>query len=109
MSAAVPVMVTWRPAGRVEPDDGELMTDVGAVVSVDWAAATSPDRSVAGCTPMSASRFTVACCMRLSAAADPRSWLLSSPQDHWTVPAPKTSAPLLARYRVRRWVAVPEA
>ncbi len=29
--------------------------------------------------------------------AGPRSWMASRPQDHWTVPAPKTSAPLGAR------------
>ena len=28
-------------------------------------------------------------------------WVLSSPQDHCTVPAPKTNAPLGARYKVR--------
>ena len=43
---------------------------------------------------MSASRLTVACCIRVSAAALPRSWLESRPQAHWTVPAPNTSPPL---------------
>ena len=35
------------------------------------------------------------------------SWTASRPHDHWTVPAPKTSAPRGARYSVRLWVAVP--
>ena len=78
------------------------MTSAG-VVSVDSVAATSPDISVTGWTfPMSASRLTVACCMFVLVAgwASP-SWLEFRPQAHCTVPAPKTSAPLEARYRVR--------
>ena len=34
-----------------------------AAVSVDAVAAASPDCSEPGCTPMSASRLTVACCI----------------------------------------------
>ena len=66
-----------------------------------------PAMSVDGCTPMSANRFTVACCMRASAAALPRSWLESRPHAHWTVPAPNTRAPLGARYSVMLCSAVP--
>ena len=50
---------------------------------------------------MSANRFTVACCMLTSDDSGPfvetLSWVVSRPQDHWTVPAPKTIAPLGAR------------
>ena len=42
---------------------GEVITDRGAVVSEDFVACDKPLASVAGCTPMSAKRFTVACCM----------------------------------------------
>ena len=42
---------------------GEVIVEVGGVVSVDAVAGVSPDISVVGCTPMSANRFTVACCM----------------------------------------------
>ena len=68
---------------------------------------TRPGCSDPACTPMSDSRFTVACLTARSAAADPRSCSLSNPHDHWTVPAPKTSAPLLCRYSVRLCVALP--
>ena len=70
-----------------------MIVDVGGVVSVDAVAGVSPDISVAGCTPMSANRFTVACCMAgsvLPVSPAP----LSRPHDHCTVPAPNTRAPL---------------
>ena len=41
-SVAVPLMVTAEPSDTVAPCDGELMDDVGAVVSVDAVAAVSP-------------------------------------------------------------------
>ena len=44
----------------------------------------SPSCSVRGCTPMSANRFTVACCIVRLACSLPRSWLLSRPQVHCT-------------------------
>src|SRR5690349_7995630 len=78
---------------------GALTVAVGAVWSVDWLAAASVAIRVAGCTPMSAKRLTVACCMLRSGVL--LSGLRSSrPQDHCTVPAPKTSAPLGALYSV---------
>ena len=73
------------------------MVEVGGVVSVEAVAGTKPGLERAGWTPMSANRLTVACCMSRSGAALPRSWWLSRPQDHCTVPAPKTRAPLGAR------------
>ena len=93
------MIVTGVPLCRAAPAVGEVMTEVGGVWSVEAVAATSPDWSVAGWTPMSANRFTVACCMLTSALAKPSppSWSESRPQDHCTVPAPKTRAPLLAR------------
>ena len=84
-----------------------MIVEVGAVVSVEAVAALRPACSVVGCDPMSASRFTVACCAAESTAADPRSWFESSAQGHWMVPAPKTSAPLACRYWVMECVAVP--
>ena len=52
------------PAQRRVVGVADVMADVGAVVSVDAVAAVKPDISVTGWTlPMSASRFTVACCM----------------------------------------------
>ena len=50
---------------------------------------------------MSASRLTVACCIATLGAGRSPSCSLSSPQDHCTVPAPNTSAPLAWRYSVR--------
>ena len=52
---------------------------------------------------MSAKRLTVACCM-VGSAGLPLGLLPSRPQVHWTVPAPKTRAPLGARYSERWWV-----
>ena len=55
------------PLGKDAPAVGDVMTEVGGVLSVDAVAATSPDWSVAGWTfPMSANRFTVACSMLAS-------------------------------------------
>jgi hypothetical protein len=42
------------------------MIDLGGVVSVEAVASRSTLCSVAGCTPMSARRFTVACCILIS-------------------------------------------
>ena len=94
MSAAVPVTTTGVPLSKVAPSAGYVMLEVGATLSVLDDAATRFACSVSGWAPMSASRFTVACCMSTFSGSLPRSWLLSSPQDHCTVPAPKTSAPL---------------
>ena len=107
VSAAVPVTVTGAPTDRLAPAAGEVMADVGAVVSVEAVAATSPGRSVVGCTPMSANRLTVACCAAVSAAAEPRSCSLSRAHAHWIVPAPNTRAPLACLYIVIECVAAP--
>ena len=80
-----------------------MIVEVGGVVSVDAVAAVSPDISVAGCASISARMFTVACCMAESTGppALPPPVPLSSPHDHWMVPASNTRAPLAARYNVR--------
>src|SRR5580765_1230686 len=96
-SAALPVIVVVAPAGTEPPSSGKPIDDVGALASPDAAAATSPDWSEPACAPISASRFTVACCIASTGASLPRSCTASSPHDHCTVPAPKTSAPLGAR------------
>jgi hypothetical protein len=62
-SDAVPVTCTAVPLVCVDPPLGELTVDVGGVWSVDAVAATRPGWIVVGCTPMSASRLTVACCI----------------------------------------------
>src|SRR6266566_2475182 len=94
------------PAWIAAPFAGDVMVDVGGVVSVVSAAGSNPGCSVTGWTPMSANRFTVACCI-LRSALTPRPLLESNPNDHCTVPAPNTRAPLGARYRDMWWVAVP--
>ena len=104
VSVAVPVIVTRLPLWTCAPAAGDVMTDVGANVSVDALAAISgePDR-----------RRSAACGLRAHVgqqvhgrllhglighcASAPRSWMLSNPHDHCTVPAPKTSAPLACR------------
>ena len=82
-----------RPA-RIAPAAGAVIRDVGAAVSVDVVATVSPDCSVAGCAPMSASRLTVACCIGVPAAPDPRSWLRR---------APRTTGPCRRRRPAPRW------
>src|SRR3954452_7114339 len=101
VSVAVPVIVTVAFGVRVAPAAGDVIVDTGLVVSVDAGVAVRPVITVVGCTPMSANRFIVACCMGTDAAALPRSWLASRPQAHCTVPAPKTRAPLGALYSDR--------
>src|SRR4051812_38092847 len=82
LSAAVPVIVTRLPFSTWPPFAGEVMVDAGAKMSDDEPLATSgragsaPTCSVPGWAPMSASRFTVACCIAWSAmcaAGAPRS------------------------------------
>ncbi len=104
-SEAVPVTVSGDPTGTVVPATGKVTVETGAVWSVDVDGMVRPDCSVAGREPMSASMLAVACCMRAWGAPPVRGWVSSRPHDHWQVPVPHTSAPLGARYRVRRWVA----
>jgi hypothetical protein len=100
-SVAVPVMT---------PPLFAVIVDVGGVASVGGQVTTRPGIRVAGCAPMSAKRLTVACCVSGSGAplgpASLQAFVVSSPHDHCTVPAPNTSAPLGARYSVRWWVSV---
>src|SRR5215475_7507010 len=98
-SLAVPLTVIAEPFGTVAPCAGDVIAEVGAVASADAVAAVRPGISVVGCAPMSANRFTVACCMAESVLFDDPP--LSRPHDHCTVPAPNTSAPDGARYKVR--------
>src|SRR4029450_8778591 len=93
VSAAVPVTVTWLPSVTVAPLDGDVNVAVGAVVSVVLVARIRPEIGAYGCTPMSANRFSVACRWVVFGVL-PIGLALSRPHDHWTVPAPKTSAPL---------------
>ena len=90
-----PVIVTVPET--VSPLPGEVIVEVGALVSVDAVAAVSPLWMLPGWTPMSASTLTVACWTLTSGVEPPRSCVPSRPHDHWIVPAPNTSAPLGAR------------
>src|SRR4051812_26472025 len=103
VSVAVPVSVTFAPSATVA--GGFVIVDVGAVESVDGDAATRPVCSVVGWAARSARTLTVACCMLRSGVAF--ALKSSRPHAHCTVPAPKTRAPLGARYIVRLCVAVP--
>ena len=87
-SAAVPVTVTMAPLVNVAPDVGEVIVDVGAVVSVDLAATVNVASRVTGCAPWSARMFTVACFMSVDGVGSPvpsttpsqlRSWFASRP------------------------------
>ncbi len=92
------------PCAKTVPGTGEVIVEVGAVVSVDWVAGARVASGVAGCTPMSAKTLTVACCAFGSAGSP---FLLPiSVNDQLIVPASNTSAPLGARYSVRWWVTV---
>ena len=72
-----------RAAGGRRGDRGRRRRRVGR-------RARRPSGRSAACrgwTPMSANRFTVACCIDPSGDPPPRSWFASRPHDHWTVPA----------------------
>ena len=104
VDAGVPVIAVDSPFLRDLPWVGEVMVVVGAVWSVDSVASTRLLCRVEGCAPISASRFTVACCIvgsggssEGSVAKLPQALVLSRPHAHCTVPAPKTRAPLGAR------------
>src|SRR5204863_9241022 len=60
-SVAVPVTVTVEPLWKLAPPDGNVIVDVGEVVSVEGVASRRPDCSDPGCSCMSARRLTVAC------------------------------------------------
>src|SRR5450755_485318 len=62
-SVAVPEMITVSPCGNDAPLEGAVILETGAVTSVDAVAANNPVCKVAGCTPMSANRLIVACCI----------------------------------------------
>jgi hypothetical protein len=107
LSVAVPEIVTVAPSETAAPPDGLVIVELGAVVSVDAETAVSPLIKVVACAPMSAKRFTVACCITGSAVAPAggpllaHAFVVSRPHAHCTVPAPKTNAPLGALYIVR--------
>ncbi len=112
VSAAVPVMVTGRSAGTVALGAGLATVMAGPVVSVEAVDATRLLCRDLGWTPMSAKTLTVACCIRLSSVTTASSGLpvgmLVRPQDHCTVPAPKTRAcEVWSRKATRLCVAVP--
>src|SRR3954453_14022309 len=102
-SVAVPDKLTRLPSCAAV--GASVIVEVGAELSVEGEAGTTPWGGVAGCAPMSAKRLTVACCM-FRPGAVPAGFQRSSPQDHCTVPAPKTRAPLGTRYMTKLWVAV---
>src|SRR5690348_4656241 len=79
VSAAVPLTVILVPSATFVPAAGEVMLDVGAVESVDLVAAVTPAIGAYGWAPMSAKRFTVACCMATSMSVPVGS---SRPQAH---------------------------
>ena len=95
-SVAVPVTVSGLPRTSSTPGCGDVMVVVGGVVSVDSAAGARAASSDPGWEPMSARRLTIACCIRGSDVPRPYA-SVSRPYDQYTVPPPKTSAPLGAR------------
>ena len=97
------------PPVTVAPAAGEVIVEVGAVVSVDCVAATRPASQRRGLRAHVGEEVDRRLLHASGRPGRPPSWLASRPQDHWTVPAPNTSAPLGARYSVRWWVAVPGA
>ena len=89
----------------MSPSFGDVIADVGALVSVDAVAAVRPACSVAGCTPMSANRFTVACCIAESgvgAAAIVGSVETPRPLDRARVEDQRAARRAVQRHRVRR-------
>src|ERR1700704_4665632 len=72
-SVAVPVMATGMPADPSPPGSGNGREDVGARVWAEADAEVRGDCKVAGCTPISANRLTVACCIDASGVLAPRS------------------------------------
>src|SRR5262245_46789586 len=103
-SEAVPVMVTVGPWMTLLPPDGEVITAVGEVWSLEAWASTRLACRVPGWTPISANRLTMDCCTAaLTGAVRPLvivesrkgAYWFDKPQDHMTVPAPKTKAPLV--------------
>jgi len=72
-SPALPLIVTGDPKASVAPATGEPIVDDGGVVSDEALAGTRPASIVVGCTPMSARRLTVACCIAALASVPARS------------------------------------
>src|SRR3954449_2038233 len=101
VSVAVPVSVTCAPSATVA--GGFVIVDVGAVESGGGGAGTRAGCRVLAWGARSARTLTVACCMLRSGVAF--ALKSSRPHAHCTVPAPKTRAPLGARYIVRLCVA----
>ena len=118
-SAAVPLITTAVPDSSSDPAAGDMIVELGRVVSVEAVAGDQArlrrrrlhahvGEQVHRRLPHVVQRCwnaanRVARHRRRSAAVV----VVSRPQGHCTVPAPKTSAPLACRYKVRLWVAVP--
>ena len=94
LSVAVPWIWYGVPTTGAGP---AVMLVVGLTMSVVAEAAARAVIWVRGWMRMSANRFTVACCMLRSSVLAGPSCTALSPKAHWTVPAPKTRAPLGAR------------
>src|SRR5215831_17757626 len=69
-SVAVPVTVTGVPTCAPA---GGLMPELGGAVSVEAVAGSNPDCRLPGWQPISAKRFTVACCTFKSGVEEPSS------------------------------------
>ena len=82
-------------ACTVEPAAGDVIVEVGGVLSLDAVAGVSAPCSVAGCAPMSARRLTVACCRLTSGVVGPPSCVPSNAHAHCVVPDPNTSDEVL--------------
>ena len=70
-SVAVPVIVTVLPHRIDALARGEVIVDVGGVVSVEALAATKPGCLVAGWMPMTATQLTIATWIRTTAGVVP--------------------------------------
>src|SRR5437899_11169633 len=63
LSAAVPLIFTTGPT-TADPSTGDTILETGDVLSCDGTAGVRLGCRFPGWTPMSANRFTVACCTR---------------------------------------------
>ena len=87
---------------KTDPFVGAVIVDVGGVVSVEAVAGSEPGSRVAGCASMLRQIYHSLLHIRVRCSVGKERIIVGTikPHDHCTVPAPKTRAPLGARYIV---------
>ena len=107
-SVAMPLTVSGWPTGTVAPAAGAEMVDIGRGVAAS-SGGREPHLQGGRLHTHVSEEINRRLTHGVVGCVSGPEWSSSRPHAHCTVPAPKTRAPLGARYIVRWWVAEPGA